>query len=135
MKKIYIDIDGVLLTSRHTQAAPGAKALIDFVTKHFDCYWLSSYCKGDAAPVLRLLSRYFDKATMEKLAGVKATDWRRQKTDAIDFESDFYWLDDNPSNSAIQELKQHDCLDKLILVDLSREDELKRITKYLTQRY
>jgi ribonucleotide monophosphatase NagD (HAD superfamily) len=28
MKKLYIDIDGVLLTSRHTQAVPGAVELI-----------------------------------------------------------------------------------------------------------
>jgi hypothetical protein len=131
MKKLYLDIDGVLLSSWHPQVAPGAVQLIDYVTQHFDCYWLTSYCKGDARYAMRLLSEYFDEATMEKLAGVKATNWRGQKTDAIDFESDFYWLDDNPTFTAEHELKLYDRLDRLIVVDLRRENELKRIVELL----
>ncbi len=131
MKKIYIDIDGVLLTSRHTQPAPGAVQLIEHVTKHFDCYWLTSYCKGDNRPVLDLLSAYFDKETMNKFESVKATNWRTLKTDAIDLHSDFYWLDDHPMSAEIQLLREHGRLDSLIVVDLKREDELKRIIELL----
>jgi hypothetical protein len=35
--------------------------------------------------------------TLEKLEdAVRPTNWDALKTEAIDFESDFYWLDDNP---------------------------------------
>ncbi len=131
MKKIYIDIDGVLLTSRGTRLAPGAVDLIDVATKNFDCYWLSSHCKGDAEPVLRLLSQYFDEASMEKLKSIKATNWLSWKTEAIDLESDFYWLDDYPMRAEMQVLKECGKLDRLIVVDLNREDELKRIIQFL----
>jgi hypothetical protein len=131
MKKIYIDIDGVLLISWQTQAALGAVQLIDYVIKHFDCYWLTSYCKGDNCPVLDFLSAYFDKETMGKFESVKATNWQTLKTDAIDLHSDFYWLDDHPMSAEIQLLREHGRLDSLIVVDLRRENELKRIIELL----
>ena len=135
MKSLYIDIDGVLLTSRHTKPAPGAVEFIDFATKHFDCFWLTSHCKeNDASFVLRLLSQYFDDATMEKLEGVKATDWQSWKTEGIDLESDFYWLDDHPMRAEMQVLKACGKLDRLIVVDLQREGELKNIIQYLKHR-
>jgi hypothetical protein len=124
---LYLDVDGVFLTSWHPQAVSGAEELIEYVTSHFECYWLTSYCRGDTRPVLKLLSKYYDKETLSKLQSVKATHWRNHKTDAIDFESDFYWLDDNPSRAAMKELKVHERLDRLIVVDLSRVNELKRI--------
>jgi hypothetical protein len=131
MKKFYIDIDGVLLTSYGHQAAEGLPEFIDFVTRHFDCYWLSSYCKGDAGPVLRLLSKYVDAATLEKLKAVKATTWRRCKSEAIDLESDFVWLDDAPRYEDRQLLKEEGRLDRLIVVDLIREGELLGLIKML----
>ncbi len=95
MKQLYIDIDGVLLRSSHSIAAPGAVELIDLAVNHFDCYWLTSYGKdGDPRFALRLLARYFDAATMEKLKRIKPTTWRRLKTEGIDLDSDFVWLDD-----------------------------------------
>lgn len=133
MKKLYIDIDGVLLRSGHRKLAPGAEDLIDVTTKNFDCYWLSSYCKGDAAPVLRLLSRYVDEETIEKLKSVKATNWLSWKTEGIDLESDFIWLEDHPMRAEMQVLKAHDKLDRLIVVDLNRKDELKGIIQLLKQ--
>ena len=132
MKKLYIDIDGVLLTSRHTQPAPGAVELIDFAVNNFDCYWLTSHCcDGDASFVLRLLSQYFDEATMEKLKGIKATEWQNWKTEAIDLAADFYWLDDHPMRAEMQVLEERGKLSNLIVVDLNREDELKRIIQFL----
>lgn len=136
MTKFYIDIDGVLLTFHHTLPAPGAVELIDFATKHFDCFWLTSHCKeSDTRFVLRLLSQYFDEATMEKLAKVKATDWRTWKTEAIDLDLDFYWLDDNPMRAEMEVLNEYGKLDRLIVVDLNRPGELKQIVEYLTQSH
>lgn len=40
MRKLYLDIDGILLTKRNPRAADGAIELIDYVLSNFDCYWL-----------------------------------------------------------------------------------------------
>jgi len=131
MKKLYIDIDGVLITRYDHQTPEGLWEFIDFATQHFDCYWLSSYCKGDAKPVLRLLLKYVDTKTLEKLKDVKATTWRKCKSEAIDLASDFYWLDDAPRHADRQVLMEHGKLDRLIVVDLNRPRELFRIIELL----
>lgn len=133
MTKLYLDIDGVLLTAKHTQAAPGVDEFIDFITQHFDCYWLTTHCKGDNAPTIRYLSRFLLPATLEKLRlAVQPTNWDTLKTEVIDLASDFYWLDDQPFQSEIAYLRVHGVVDRLIIVDLNRSDELAALTKKLT---
>jgi ribonucleotide monophosphatase NagD (HAD superfamily) len=67
MTKLYLDIDGVLLTAKHTQAAPGVDEFIKFITQNFACYWLTTHCKGDSAPAFRNLSRFLKPITLERL--------------------------------------------------------------------
>lgn len=131
MKNLYIDIDGVLLTTKQTKVADYAIQFIDFMTSHFDCYWLTTHCKGNASYPLTYLTKYFDNATIEKLQKIKPTSWTTLKTEAIDFSSDFIWLDDNPFASEIKILKSHSANDKLIIVNLDNTNELNRIMKIL----
>lgn len=132
MTKLYLDIDGVLLTARHTQAAPGVAALVEFVTQHFTCYWLTTHCKGDSAPTLRYLSQFLAPATLELLRqAVQPTTWDTLKTEAINVAADFYWLDDSPSQSEIAYLQARGVADRLIVVDLNRPDELNKILQKL----
>ncbi len=134
MIKLYLDIDGVLLTTKHTRAAPGVEEFIDFAAAHFECYWLTTHCKGDSAPALRYLSQFLQQATIDKLKNsVQPTNWDTLKTEAIDMKSDFYWLDDQPFQSEIAFLKTHDVNDKLIITNLNRTDELKIFQSYLQQ--
>lgn len=42
MVKLYLDIDGVLLTKRNVKAAPFGPEFIDRVAERFDCYWLTT---------------------------------------------------------------------------------------------
>lgn len=131
--KLYLDIDGVLLTKRRPQAADYAAEFIAFITAHFDCYWLTTHCKGDNQVVCAYLTEYFDPQTMKKLTAVKPTCWNALKTDAIDFDHRFVWLDDAPliaEKVMLEELGKTDCL---IMVDLQRPDELKRLKKLLSQ--
>jgi hypothetical protein len=58
MKKLYLDIGGVLLTKRNTEAADLGAEFVDFVTEYFDCYWLTTHCKGSTETALGYLSRY-----------------------------------------------------------------------------
>lgn len=135
MTKLCLDIDGVLLTAKHTQAALGVDEFIDFITQHFDCYWLTTHCKGDSAPALRYLSRFLLPATLEKLRlAVHPTTWDTLKTEAIDLASNFYWLDDQPFQSEIAYLQAHSVAARLIIIDLNRPSELAALPKKLTLR-
>jgi hypothetical protein len=125
MIKLYLDIDGVLLTAKHTRAADGVEEFVAFVTTHFECYWLTTHCKGDSKPALRYLAQFMQPETIEKLKdAVRPTNWDALKTEAIDFESDFYWLDDNPFQSELARLQAEAVSNRLVLVDLNHVNEL-----------
>jgi hypothetical protein len=132
MTTLYLDIDGVLLTARHTQAALGVDAFVAFVTQHFACRWLTTHCKGDSAPALRYLARFLEPATLEMLRQVQPTTWDTLKTEAIDVTATFYWLDDSPFQSEIAYLQARGVADRLVVVNLNRPDELETILNNLT---
>jgi hypothetical protein len=133
MKNLYLDIDGVLSTAKHTQAAPGVDEFVELITQHFTCYWLTTHCKGDSAPALRYLSGFLKSATLEKLRQtVRPTNWDTLKTEAIDLTSDFYWLDDSPFQAEIAYLQAHGVADKLLVVKLSNANELHRLPQLLS---
>jgi hypothetical protein len=132
MTTLYLDIDGVLLTARHTQAALGVDAFVAFVTQHFACRWLTTHCKGDSAPALRYLARFLEPATLEMLRQVQPTTWDTLKTEAIDVTANFYWLDDSPFQSEIAYLQARGVADRLVVVNLNRPDELETILNNLT---
>jgi hypothetical protein len=131
MKKLYIDVDGVLLTAKETRVADHVLLFIDYIIENFDCYWLTTHCKGDSKSVLNHLSEYFDQQIIEKLRVVQPTSWNTLKTEAIDFTSDFYWIDDNPMQFEVGIINSKSLRDSLIIVDLDRKDELKNIMKML----
>ena len=131
MKKLYLDIDGVLITVKNPVPARNAESFISFVTNRFDCYWLTTHCKGDSGTALNYLSDYFDDLTIEQLRFVKPTNWTTLKTEAIDFSSDFFWLDDYPFNAEINILKANRSPDRLIRVNLGHDNELDRILNIL----
>lgn len=87
--KLYIDIDGVLLNYDTDSRAEYSVELIDYITNEFDCYWLTTHCKGDAEPALEYLSKYFPDETIQKLQKIKPTYWEDMKTEGIDFDSSF----------------------------------------------
>lgn len=129
--KIYLDIDGVLLTTKNPQKAENSGLFVDFLISNFDYYWLTTHCKSDARTAISYLSKYFDDATIELLKQIKPTNWHTLKTEAIDFISDFFWLEDNPMQAEISILEKHSKADSLIVVNLNKKDELKRIIALL----
>ena len=127
MIKLYLDIDGVLLHTKKPCAAEYAAEFIDYVTANFDCYWLTTHCKGDATTAQQYLSEYFPAEVMEKISRVKPTNWDALKTDAINFDEKFYWLDDYPFRAELDVLKQHNQEKRCIVVDLNNYNELKNV--------
>jgi hypothetical protein len=132
--KLYLDIDGVLLTAKHTRPAPGVEAFVAFVTRHFACYWLSTHCKGDPASALRYLASYLPPATLAQLdRAVQPTAWDALKTEALDLESDFYWLEDRPFQAEIACLEAAGVADRLLVVNLDTPHALRQLQETLHQ--
>src|SRR5690349_1793851 len=95
-KKLYLDIDGVLLTNKHTKVADDSSLFIIYIVDKFDCFWLTTHCKGDAGNAIKYLAGYFDEKTLKVLTEIKATNWTTLKTEAIDFSHEFVWIEDYP---------------------------------------
>jgi hypothetical protein len=134
MIKLYLDIDGVLLTSKQTRPAEYSVEFIDFITNNFDCYWLTTHCKGDTSSAISYLSKYFELQVIEKLNKIKPTNWTTLKTEAIDFTSEFIWLDDYPLQAEINVLTRQSKNDRLIIVDLNKTHELYRVMAILKNK-
>lgn len=134
MKKLYLDVDGVILTKRNIKAALGSVDLLSYAINHYNCYWLTTHCRnGDTTAVLDMLAQYFPKGFLQKLKQIRPTAWNTLKTEGIDFSSDFYWLDDYVFNAEKEILKSNGCLNSLILVNLNNDNELTRIKDLLKQ--
>ena len=132
MDKLYIDIDGVLLTPKHHKPADDLGAFCDYLTKTFDCYWRTTHCRdNDAQPALHYLSQYLSQDILKLLTKIKPTKWDALKTEAIDFCSNFVWIDDFVFESEKKQLEEFHCIDRLILVNLQNDNELLRVKDYL----
>jgi len=119
--KIYIDIDGVLLhdsLENNGMLVDGALELLQYVTSKYDCYWLTTHCKGGENHAIEHLGKRIPPEQIKMLEKIKPTDWGLLKTDAIDFTSDFRWLDDDVYSPEMEELVKHNAQDKLIKVNL-----------------
>ena len=133
MKRLYIDVDGVLLgkhnpNSIEVRVAHHAREFLEFCLNNFDCYWLTTHCpEGDTAHVIKWLKKYADESIIELVTAIKPTSWSRIKTDAIDFSSDFYWIDDEPSSYEKETLKKNNAFGRWIKVNTCQNpDDLKR---------
>ena len=109
---IYLDIDGVL---RGTASPVEDRVeLLDYILTNFpdSTYWLTTHCRqyynhARAA----LLNSDLPKDLVERVSeAVKPTDFAVLKTDAIDFNKPFIWLDDNLFESEQKVLEEHGCL-------------------------
>ena len=132
MNKLYLDIDGVLLTTKNTKAAEGSLELINYAISNYECYWLTTHCRnGETTEAMKRLCPFFPPNTIKKLKHIKPTNWSTLKTEAIDFSSSFVWLDDSPFKAEKLILERHHCLSNLILVNLNNENELYHILNKL----
>lgn len=132
--KLYLDIDGVLLDYSTDTHANHVGEFIDYITSEYDCYWLTTHCKGDSQTAIDYLSSYLTPEMISKLKSVKATTWDDMKTEAIDFDYDFVWLDDYPFNAEIGVLEYYRVQDSLCRVNLSNENELLNVIEWLKEK-
>lgn len=129
--RVYIDIDGVLLDKKQ-KLPKDAVRFVQFIVQHFDCYWLTTHCRSNINNAVSYLSKFYDTETIELLKKIKPTNWETLKTEAIDFEHKFYWLEDYPFESEMKILEKRNNIGSLIKVDLNQPNELDRIVKLLS---
>jgi hypothetical protein len=118
--RLYLDIDGVLLGKGGSLPA-NVHAFLTFVTANFDCHWLTTHCKGDAKTAIRYLAQHYPADWLPMLASIHPTHWDTLKTEGIDLQTPFIWLDDQPMQAERHTLTQHNCTQSLWVVDLKNE--------------
>jgi hypothetical protein len=88
--KIYLDIDGVLL-KRDCTLANHAKEFLEWVVVHFDCYWLTT---RDRCRHEKIITAFGEQIPESLIRKIHSTKWETLKTEAIDFDSNYYFIDD-----------------------------------------
>jgi len=132
MKNIYLDIDGVLLDHRTGQPAKHLDEFMEKAIANHKCYWLTTHCKGDTDSALEQFRGKVGGKTLKLLERVRPTNWSTLKSEGINFEEDFLWLDDNLFESEKNILHEYGAEKKIILVNLNENpDQLVEIAKVL----
>lgn len=131
MTKLYLDIDGVLLS--RGKLTRGLVEFLSFVTERFDCYWLTTHCDGDAKTAFLYLVGKVPSEAIPSIEKFKPTKWKSLKTEAIDFTNPFVWIDDNLFDSERRMLEAHGALDSFIHINLrSNPNQLLDVMKELS---
>ena len=117
LKNIYIDIDGVILT-RGGMPAQHLDKFLGYILSNYCVFWLTSRCHGNTKYTVKYLSQFLLPDTLALIARIKPTDFRLDKTEAIDFGKKFFWLDDELFASEVNTLREHDKYDSWIEVNL-----------------
>ena len=130
--KVYLDIDGVLLT-RDRKIPEYGEEFVSYLISHHEVFWLTTHCRGGVNGAINYLSQFYSGIPLAYLKQVAQTDWMDLKTEAIDFNSRFIWLDDCPFESEKRVLNKYNRIDALMLVDLKRENELREVKMKIEQ--
>jgi hypothetical protein len=124
---IYLDIDGVLIT-KDGKPAEYVSEFLDYITNHHNVFWLTTHCRGQENNAKFHLSDKLPERAIATLDKIKVTDWKTLKTEAIDYNQDFRWLDDYTMQAELDILAKHNAKDKIILINLKSEPNiLKRL--------
>ena len=139
-KKLYLDLDGVLIGKDNSRdvnnaIAKHAEDFLNYSLQYSDCYWLTTHCKdGDNQRVLNQLDIFADEGIPSLAKTIEPTSWITFKTEAIDFHSDFYWPDDNPLVVELEILRAQNVSDRLLQVDTRRHpDDLRKALRIMKQ--
>ena len=119
-KNVYIDIDGVILTKGVVPALHLDKFL-KYVLGKYSVFWLTSRCQGDSKYTLSYLSKFFPEETVNLFRQIKPTNFQVDKTEAIDFNKRFFWLDNEIFESEKTTLIKNGKYDSWIEVDLIKD--------------
>ena len=109
---IYLDIYGTLIAN--TSPKVDREALLTYILDNFPghIFWLTSY---SAERIPSVLAYEYDGVLLERLVSeVQYCKNSIYKTDSIDFDTPFIWIDDNQSEADYYALKSCNALDSFI---------------------
>jgi len=122
---IYLDIDGVLLANDKETARHADEFLHAVLEKYPDStYWLTTHNWKGENRAKEILAPHLDPETVILLDKVKPSEWNELKTDAIDFEQDFLWFDDDLWPNELNVLEKHEAVQNFIMVDLHKDPDM-----------
>lgn len=130
---IYLDIDGVLLANEAITANYADEFLQAILEKYPDStYWLTTHNWQGEDRAKDVLAPNLKPETVALLDKVLPSEWNNLKTDAIDFDSDFLWFDDDLWPQELKVLEKHEATEHFIIVDLNKDpDILQKLTQVI----
>ncbi|WP_152426600.1 hypothetical protein [Paramagnetospirillum caucaseum] len=138
---IFIDLDGVVFRNPNNnvwggecEISPHALEFLQFSVLNFNCFWLTARDRSgnikniEAAFKMALKVEIIPGELASLIQDIRPVYWSGTKTTAIDLESDFYWLDDNPHPDDLLRLESAGRLDRWVEVNTEVNfDDLLRV--------
>src|SRR3989344_7981659 len=121
-ENIYLDIDGVILT-RGVVPASHLSRFLKYILDNYSVFWLTSKYHGETKKILMYLSKFLTPEIISLLGQIKPTSFDLDKTEAIDFSRNFFWLDDELFDSEKNTLRMHNVYDSWIELDLRKNPD------------
>lgn len=118
--KLYLDIDGVLIgrdNKGNETIIPNAEEFLKYCLDNYECYWLSTHSRYDKLDIVRYLNRFFNKEAINLINQIKPLFWKTLKTEVIEFNKMFIWIDDDPLQIELDVLKRNNCIDSWLYVN------------------
>ena len=134
---IYLDIDGVVLGKNekgNIALIPNFKAILSYLRKNYECRWLTTHGRHNADDVIRYLKPYLKGISAKELRFIKVVPWRTLKTETIEFDSLFIWVDDQPLQFELDILRKKGFLNRWLKVDTYTNYRELTIAKIETKR-
>lgn len=116
-QNIYLGIDGVILTKGVVPALHLSEFLA-YILNHYSVSWLSTRCPGSSQETSRYLSHFLSEDCIDLIQKIKPTSFALDKTEAIDFGKEFFWLESQLFDSEKNDLKKNNSYDSWIELDL-----------------
>ena len=127
---VYLDIDGLLLANE-THAANYADEFLQAILEKYpdSTYWLTTHSWNGENRAKEALAPHLKLETVQLLDNIKLAKWHDLKTDAINFDEDFLWFDNDLWQDELKVLEEYEVAEQFILVKLDEDpDMLKKLT-------
>jgi len=125
--KIYLDIDGTMIhEDRWDMQNPAAAGLEDFIValRPYETYWLTTHCTtGDPEKARRIMKAVLPEPLHPDIDRIKGTVWTDMKTEALDWDSDFIWFDNDIFDAEWKVLERCNQNQSVVQVDLRTNSE------------
>lgn len=122
---IYLDIDGVLLINEKNSSPHADEFIQHVLTKYPDTtYWLTTHNWQGENRAKEVLAPHLKPETAVLLDKIKPSEWKELKTDAIDFEQDFLWFDDDLWPEELKVLENNNATGRFVMIDLAKDPNM-----------